>query len=84
MANRLVLTITELMKVSTAHLDGDLMDVLNNIFDVVTKSGVTKLRPTTKLTHLLTLEDGRDARKRQRYETILEDMKNVRFCRPEF
>ena len=66
------------MKVGTAHLDGNLMDVLNNVFDVVTKSGVTKLHRTTKLTHLLTLEDGRDARKKQKYESILEDMKTVR------
>ena len=79
-ASRGVLTVTQLMKVGPPLVTGDLMSVLNDVFDCVVRSGTTKLRANTRLAILLSLEDGTDLRKKQKYESIMEEMRVVSVC----
>lgn len=62
--------------------DIDLMTILNEIYEVAVRSGVTKLRNTTRLASLMAYEDERDPRKRQKYEIIMEEIRSV--CGSEF
>ena len=71
---------TQLMKVGPPLVTGDLMSVLNDVFDCVVRSGTTKLRANTRLAILLSLEDGTDLRKKQKYESIMEEMRVVSVC----
>ncbi len=52
-------------------------DMLNDVFDLVLTSGVTRLRSKTKLSSLVMHEQELDSKKRQKYESIVEDMKCV-------
>ena len=65
------------MKLGPLVVDTEVMDALNEIFNTVTKSGTTKLKSTTRLASLLSYEDERDIKQRQKYETVVEEMKSV-------
>ena len=69
--------ITELLKQSPPHLDGELQETFDGVFHTVVNSGVTKLKPHTKLAPLLGYEGERDLKKRQKYSSLLEDMRVV-------
>ena len=69
--------ITQLMKLGPQVIDTEAMDALNEIYSVVTKSGVTRLKTNTRLASLLSYEDERDLKQRQKYETVIDEMKNV-------
>jgi hypothetical protein len=69
--------ITQLMKLGPQVVDTEAMDALNEIYSVVTKSNVTRLKASTRLASLLSYEDERDLKQRQKYETVIEEMKNV-------
>lgn len=69
--------ITELMKASPAYLDGELMEAFDNVFQTIMNSGVTKLKPQTRLASLLVYEGEKDIKKRQKYMAVLEEMKTV-------
>ena len=77
LAYRLILMITELLKQSPPHLDGELQETFDGVFHIVVNSGVTKLKPQTKLAPLLGYEGERDLKKRQKYSSLLEDMRVV-------
>ena len=69
--------ITQLMKFGPQVIDTEAMDALNEIYSVVTKSNVTRLKSNTRLASLLSYEDERDIKQRQKYETVIDEMKNV-------
>ena len=69
--------ITQLMKLGPQVVDTELMDALNEIYNVVAKSGNTRLKSNTRLASLLSYEDERDIKQRQKYETVIEEMGNV-------
>ena len=69
--------ITQLMKLGPQVVDTEAMNALNEIYSVVTKSGVTRLKATTRLASLLSYEEERDVKQRQKYETVIEEMRNV-------
>ena len=64
------------MKLDSSRSNADLQNILNEVFEVVIRSGVTKFRKNTRLESLLTSEDERDS-KRQKYESIMEEMRSV-------
>jgi len=86
LSSRLVLTVLHLMRHS-AHMDSTLLNILNELFQVACRSGVTRLKTSTKLSSLLACEDEVDSRKKHKYEGILEEMRSVSdilssLCRP--
>ena len=58
-------------------VSADVNTALNEVFEVVLSSSLTRLRSKTRLSSLMMYEDEQDSRKRQKYETIVEDMKSV-------
>ena len=69
--------ITQLMKLGPQVVDTEAMYTLNEIYSVVTKSGVTRLKTNTRLASLLSYEDERDLKQRQKYETVIDEMRSV-------
>lgn len=69
--------ITQLMKLGPLVVDTEAMNALNEIYNVVTKSGVTRLKSNTRLASLLSYEDERDIKQKQKYETVIDEMSNV-------
>ena len=61
-------------------VDTETNNALNEMYEVVARSGSTKLRAATKLSSLLAFEDEREHRKRQKYENLLEEMRSVSVC----
>jgi len=59
------------------EVGAEVISILNEVFDLVLNSGVTRLRSKTRLSTLLAYEEEMDARKRQKYENIVEEMKTV-------
>ena len=55
------------------------MDILNDLYELVCRSSATRLKNGTMMSTLLscTSPGELETRKRQKYEGILEDMKNV-------
>ena len=58
-------------------VNAELMSTLNELFSIVLHSGVTRLRGTSRLSSLLVYEEEHDLKRRQKYENIVEEMKNV-------
>ena len=90
LGSRLVLTILHLHRhVSRPHphtrgRDPDLGNLLGDLFDLVCRSGSTRLKAGTELSSLAAHDpqreagdSTRDSRKRHKFETNLEDMRNV-------
>ena len=71
---RFILTVIQLSKMGSSSVSTDLMNVF---FEVVVRSGVTRLRNTTRLEALLSYEEERDPKKKQKYESIVEEMRSV-------
>ena len=53
------------------------METFDNVFQTIMNSGVTKLKPQTRLASLLVYEGERDVKKRQKYTAVLEEMRTV-------
>ena len=66
-----------LMKLSSTKGNTELVHILTDIFDLVVRSAITRLRNTTRLQTLVAHEEERDSKKRQKYEAIMEEMSNV-------
>ena len=76
---RVVLTILHLFKHNLGRqMDSVLMDTLNDLFELVCRSNTTRLRAGTMVSSLLSCDEEMDLRRRQKYESIIEEMKNVR------
>ena len=59
------------------EVSGDVINTLNEVFETVLSSGVTRLRSKARLSSLMMYEEEQDSRKRQKYEGLVEDMKSV-------
>ncbi len=82
LANNLILMITSLLKQSppVPYLDGEVQETFDGVFHTVVNSGVTRLKPQTKLVALVEYEGERNQKKRQKYSALLEDMRVVSGC----
>lgn len=58
-------------------MDSVLMDTLNDLFELVCRSNTTRLKAGTMVSSLLSYDEGMDLRRRQKYESIIEEMKTV-------
>ena len=65
------------MKLGPPVVDTELMNTLNDIYNIVTKSGTTRLKPTTLLASLLAYEKEGDPKNRQKYEAVIDEMNSV-------
>lgn len=65
------------MKLGSTKGNTELVHILTEIFDLVIRSAITRLRNTTRLQALVAHEEERDSKKRQKYETIMDEMGNV-------
>ena len=83
---RLVLTVINFMKGSRTPLqmDSTLMDTLNELYELVCRAGITRLKPGTMLSSLLSCEEEPEARRKQKYENIIEDMRSVNIYNVSF
>ena len=61
-------------------MDSTLMDTLNELYELVCRAGITRLKPGTMLSSLLSCEEELEARRKQKYENIIEDMRSVSGC----
>ena len=72
------MTVVQLMRLQgVSKAWPHLADILGEVFDVTMQSGVSRLRSNTKLQQLLFCEDEREPKKRQKYETAMEEINNV-------
>jgi len=78
LAPRLILTAIELSKLGPPLVNSDLKTILNEVFDMAVHSGVTKLRNVRLESMLVLHNDEREAKKRQKYESIMEELNLVR------
>lgn len=65
------------MAITLMRLEADLQGILKEIFTLVVRSGVTKLRANTRLGALVAYEDERDPKVRQKHENLVEEMRSV-------
>ena len=54
------------------------MTVLSEVFELVVRSGcISRIRSGTRLETMLQYEEERDPKKKQKFETIMEELSNV-------
>ena len=69
--------IIQLMKLGPNVVDSGAMDALNEFYKTVTKSSTTRLKTGTRLASLLSYEDERDPKMKQKFEAVVDEMNSV-------
>ena len=71
------MTIIDIMQSNQVHMDRQLLDSCNGIFETVCINGTTKLKHPTSLSSLLNIREEENTRSRLKTENIMDDLRNV-------
>lgn len=69
--------IIHLMRLGPQVVDTEAMDIMNEMFKLVTKSGTTRLKSNIPLASLLSYKDERDTKMKHKHEAVIEEMSSV-------
>ncbi len=68
----------QLYKLGPPRINPELRTILGDLFELVVRTGcITRLRSNVKLETMLQYEEERDPKKKQKFESIMEELGNV-------
>ena len=76
----MILTTVFLSKLGSSKVSSDMSNILGLIYELAVRSGVTRVRNTIRLESFLGYEEEKEVKKRQKNESILEELNSVIFC----